>query len=240
MTRAGTVKAEVAISECVHYCAFRYGHDEYHPYQTYIRRLHRGDPIEAIRREFIDFLLHFRPRHMGAALGVDLSRAYPLWAYPWSRPWTLLRTRRGAGWHPRARDVPDVITHFSDAGISTARIEMEYGWLHGAYDALTREGYRPDRYGCPRVQVLEGEQGRRAYLVLDGNHRISTLVALGHRSLEVEHDPRESLRIRDLDRWWGVRLRKYSREDARRVFGAYFAGNQRVRTPGATVPGIVD
>ncbi|MBX3354368.1 MAG: hypothetical protein KF724_01565 [Phycisphaeraceae bacterium] len=230
----------VEIRQCVHYAAFRYGHSEYHPYERYLIRLHRGDPIESIREEFHEFLRHFRPRHMGELLGVQLSRRYPLWSFPWLGFWPTLRIRRDTGWHTHPRDVPDVITHFSEGGISRARIELEYGWLHGAYDALVREGYRPDLYGRPRVQLLKALDGRVAALVLDGNHRIGTLSALGHERIEVDHAPADTIDESHLDRWWGVRLRRYRRDDARRVLHAYFEGNHAIRTAGATPSHLVD
>lgn len=233
-------RVEVSISQCVHYCGFRYGHGEYHPYETYVARLHRGDPLDDIRREFIDFLLHYRPRHLGEALGITLSRRYPLWTYPWAGLLAFLRARPAAGWYRDASRIPDVLTHFSDAGIPRTHIQREYGWLHGAYEANAREGYRPEKYGYPLARMLQGANGQAAYLVMDGNHRISALSASGCCSVVIEHAPGRIVALRDCKKWRGVRNGFYTEEDAARVFNAYFSGNRRFRTQETGVPAILE
>lgn len=239
LLKKALLRIEVAIKQCVHYCGFRYGHGEYHPYETYIARLHHGEPLEDIRAQFIDFLLHYRPQDFGQALGVCLSRSYPLWAYPWATPWAFHRARLSGGWRSYASRLPDVLTHFSAEGISRRLIEKEYGWLHGAYEAIVREGYRPERHGFPSALKLRRADGRDAFLVLDGNHRISTLSTLGYRSVVIEHDPRRTVCAADVAGWYGVRSGLYSIEDATKVFEAYFHGNSRFRTGAVDVPAIV-
>ena len=86
LLHAFAVRRTVAIADCVHFCAYRYGRGETNPYEQYAIGLAAGDPLDAVRSRFVDYLQHFRPRDLGEALGVDLSRAYPLWALPWRSP----------------------------------------------------------------------------------------------------------------------------------------------------------
>src|SRR5687768_15941388 len=76
-------KIEVEISRGVHFAGFRYGHNEYNPYETYIIDLHNKVDEEVRRKKFIGFLQYDRPTNFGEALGITLSKSYPLWQYPW-------------------------------------------------------------------------------------------------------------------------------------------------------------
>ncbi|HEV8073881.1 MAG TPA: hypothetical protein VGP21_07100 [Opitutaceae bacterium] len=218
-------KASVPVASCVHYGGFRYGHGEYNPYETYLCQLVQAvDPAE-VRAKFIEFLQHYRPRHLGEALGVELTRPYPLWFYPWSREMPP------AGWRDRPADCPDILTHFSAQGILRYRIEEEFQWLERALDSIRRHGFQPERFKSPIfVRRLVRMDGATAHLVLDGNHRLSALCALGHEEVEVSFLPWATLRQDQLSRWQQIRQGAYDADDARRVFAVYFEGNHRPRT----------
>lgn len=213
------------IKQCVHYCGFRYGNGEYHPYESYVTRLHRKEPLKKIRGEFEQFLKYYRPRDMGEVLGVELSRPYPLWLFPWSSRWKYWRTKESAGWSASAGQIPDIITHFSMAGVPRRMIDHEYGWLHGAYESISAEGYNPEKYGYPHGQLLLGHDGRIACLMLDGNHRVSALSALGYESLVVKYRQSKSVSIQHIDEWTGVKNGFYTKDDAVILFNGYFSGN---------------
>lgn len=224
--RAGEFRlVEITIKQCVHYCGFRYGHGEYHPYETYVKRLHRRDPLYQVRGEFERFLRFYRPRDLGQALGLGLSRQYPLWLYPWCSRWKYWRTRERAGWYASPDKIPDIITHFSEAGVPGWMIEKEYEWLHGAYESIASEGYKPEKYGYPHARVLSGYGGETAYLMLDGNHRISVLSALGYESVVVKYQQEKSVNIQNIDEWTGIKNGVYVKDDAANVFYIYFSGN---------------
>ena len=226
--------AQVPISDCVHYGGFRYGRGEYNPYETYLQQLlHEGS--EAARSRFIEFLRHYRPRHLGAALGLELKREYALWHYPWSR--LSSRTDESGAWCDDPDDCPDILTHFSDRGILVRRIEEEFVWLERAMYSIRRHGFQPDRFGDPLfVQKLVGRDGRTAHLMLDGNHRLSALSALGETMAPVHWAPWSVVREEHLARWPLVRDGSYETEDARKVFHAIFNGNQCPRTCESPAP----
>jgi hypothetical protein len=227
---------EIEIRECVHYCAFRYGHDEYHPYETFVKRLHRGDAFLSIRDELELFLKKYRPRHLGEALGAKLDNDYPLWLFPWSRWWKFFLASRNSGWYATPERIPDILTHFSRAGIPKPMIEKELRWLQGAYRSITEHGYRPEVFGFPKGRLLQGVGGRRACLVLDGNHRVSALSAHGYGSLLVHCARWNRIALDDLESWPGVKLGFFPGDDAERIFAAYFSGNHKYSIGVGDVP----
>lgn len=224
----------VPLNECVHFCGFRYGRDEINPYENYVQALARGWRVADARARFVDFLCHYRPRHLGEALGIELSRPYPLWQLPWELPAAEEVT---SGWVDDPSDAPDILTHFSNRGILRSRVDEEFSWLEEVFYSIQRDGFRPERAGRP-VQGCElaAENGDRRYLLLDGNHRVSALVALGEHSVSLRcvrfFPVRESTRLH----WPRVQDGSYAPEDARRVFRAYFDGNHRPRTTETAAP----
>jgi len=214
---------EANLKDCVHpYCGFRYGKQEYNPYETYQIAVHEGHSIQAARREFIDFLRHYRPRHFGEALGIHLTRPWAACVYPWDDrdpgDW------RNHGWRSNPDESPDLLTHFSEVGIQSFRIEEEFFWLERALRSILFHGYHPERFGPAQALELRRKDGKSAFLLLDGNHRAGALVAIGvQRSLvvcchAVVHEE-------SVDSWPSVRAGRISRSDALKIFHAFFSGN---------------
>jgi hypothetical protein len=222
----------VPVRDCVHYCGFRYGRGEFNPYEQYIRGILSGVPRATLRADLRDFLVHFRPKDLGEALSVPLERPPPLWQLPWRR----IDATTPRGWRDTAAEIPDVLTHFSVQGVPEQRIIDEHGWLEGAWAAIGREGYQPERYSYIRAFELQGE-ARSAYLVADGNHRLSCLAAMGQDKVKVILAPVRTARRRLSAIWPAVREGRIAEADALRIFDAYFRGNptpHRAPTP-ATV-----
>lgn len=217
---------ELKISECVHFCAFLYGHGRYNPYETYILGLHHGREIDDLYSEFLDFLVGYRPGTLGAALGLNLNRDYPLWLFPWSRPWKFWNIDTRKGWYDDPFDIPDIITHFSESGIPSRMIEKEIGWLTGAYHSIVAQGYHPERFGYPTGNLLDGGARGRACIIRDGNHRISSLSALGFESVQIRCPGWNRVSLDELDNWSGVKNRFFTKDDAERIFMVYLDGNQ--------------
>jgi hypothetical protein len=226
----------VPVGSCVHYGAFRYGRGEFNPYENYVVALAHGEPMNVARERFVDFLRYYRPRHFGEALGISLSREYPLWHYPW------LPERRDLpaatkGWAEAPNDVPDILTHFSARGILRARIEEEFLWLERAFYSIREHGYHPDRFaGHIEARKLVAANKEARYLIMDGNHRLSALAALGHATVVVRYRWRMTVQEHALARWPQILDGGYLPEDARRVFQAYFEGNRHPRTTAVAAP----
>lgn len=230
-----TRPAAVEVSSCVHFCGFRYGCDHFNPYEDYLQALTAGCHRDAARQEFIGFLQHYRPRDFGEALGVALRRSYPLWLYPWSR-----RTPPPA-WQPRQEDCPDLLTHFTPAGIARARIEAEFAWLERALESIRMHGFQPERFRAPILaRRLVKADGRVAWLLLDGNHRVAALSALGIDQVRLRYFPIATVSETGLPRWNQVRNGRYDAGDARLVLNQYFAGNRRPWTGSEPAPLLED
>lgn len=227
-------EVRVPLSACVHFCGYRYGRGEFNPYENYVTARVQGASEAEARERFVQFLLHYRPRHFGEALGLDLRRRYPLWLYPWSR------RSVPDGWCAEPADCPDILTHFSERGISSRGLTAEYRWLEGSLRSIRENGYRPDRFrSIIRARRLVRVDGCAAYLLLDGNHRVSALSALGYKEASVRYLPVATVRGAAVSRWPQVRNGTYTELDAARVFAVYFDGNQCSRTtdvPSSIVP----
>lgn len=220
---------EIPLAFCVHYSGFRYGCHEFNPLENRARDLHRGDSFLETRRRFVDFLLYYRPRGMAEALGINLRKHCPLWAYPW---WNVAEDRLtpGFGWFDDSEDVPDVITHFSEAGILAYRIDQEFFWQEQALWMIGKHGYRSDLYSYIEVCELRRREHPSAFIVMDGNHRISALFALGHESVRVRRDKLLVIHEDRMNEWPGVKSGRVPPDDAHAIFMAYFQGNSRWRT----------
>lgn len=212
---------EIAIADCIHYCGFRYGRDEFNPYENYITGLARGRPLDELRQQFIDFIRHYRPRDLGEALGIATSRSIPLWLLPW-KSWRKLF--RPGGWQASTVDVIDILTHFSPQGVEWHRIEGEFSWLEKAFSSIHDHSYLPEQFGYIEVfELCAAEESR--FLVIDGNHRLSALHALGEKRARVRQRPLFRAQ-RSYARFWPLVLSGHiPHRDALAVFDRYFQGN---------------
>jgi len=222
---------EVPIDQCVHFCGFRYGRGEYNPYETYLLELTRKVPLVVARRRFIEFLQYYRPRHMAEALGLrTLSKEYPLWIYPWRRldqnAFTLQH-----GWCATSDTCPDILTHFSDEGVRSFRIDEEFVWLERALHSIAHNGYQPENNtSFVSTLQLRSSDNRTTYLLLDGNHRVAAMSALGQKTVRAHQRTDHIITEADCDSWFGVSAAVFTRHDALRLFNAYFNGNLHHRT----------
>jgi len=222
------------VSSCVHYIGCRYGGREYNPYETYQVEVHSGVPLKAARRRFIDFLRHYRPRDMSEALGLGLGQRHALWVYPWDagdpREW------QRHGWHKRMEECPDILTHYCELGISSVRIDEEFVWLERIMRSFVDNGYKPRSHAPARALELQRAAGDSAYLLLDGNHRAGALTALS-LSPTILVRKISCVREDEAGSWNAVRKGWMSREDALKIFHAYFRGEPV--WPRSTVPAAI-
>lgn len=223
--RHGLSQETVPLAACVHYGAFRYGCGEYNPYESFLVDLVReGDGREA-RRRLLEFLQHYRPRDLGEALGVRLAVAQPLWRFPWDR------SESSPAWVDRLEECPDILTHFLSRGVPVGRLEQEFGWLVRALGSIRDHGYRPERFkNTVLARKLVRADGKKAYLLLDGNHRVAAMAALGYTEVAVSCPPWLVVREYEVANWVQVRRGTCPPEDARRILGVYFTGNKNYRT----------
>jgi hypothetical protein len=200
----------IPIDRCRHYNGYKYASSAFNPYENYIVGMQQGVDRAVLRARFEDFLVHFRP----------LSRAVPMWVYPWDARAPI---RPNGGWLETAASVEDIITHFSEQGIQRSKIAGEYFWLERAFDTIATGGYRPEQFSY--IDVLELRDGNESvYIVKDGNHRLSSLVAFGHTHVVVSRDANETVDLAGCARWPHVVSGLYTVADARALVRGYFTG----------------
>ena len=223
----------VPIQHCYHYRAFRYGGFGRNPYEDYIVGLARGRDLPALRAEFAALVLAFRPGSLGAALQIDIPQ-WPMWEYPWAR-----RPAESLYEIAEQANNPDVMCFSSPGGVLASQINREFGWLEGAWNTISTMGYQPRRFGHIRCIELAAP-AQSSYLVLDGNHRLSALHAMGFTEVEVELVRLRRVRRRAVANWPRVRDGSLSVDMALRVFDRYFATQNPVLPNEAPAPLIAD
>jgi hypothetical protein len=210
----------IPIDRCRHYNGYKYGSAAFNPYENYIVGMQQGVDRTVLRSRFEDFLMHFRPRDLGELLQVPLSRKVPMWVYPWDARAPI---RPNGGWIDTAAAIEDIITHFSEQGIQRSKIAGEYFWLERAFETIAAQGYRPEQFSY--INVLELRDGNESvYIVKDGNHRLSSLVAIGHTHVVVSLDGNETVDLARCERWPHVISGLYSPADARALVRRYLRG----------------
>ena len=220
LAHAFASKRTVAIADCVHFCAYRYGRDEINPYEQYAKGLAEGLPLHVVRERFVDYLRGYRPRQLGEALGIHLSKPYPLWYLPWRTP---EQVRGQPGWCGNAASIVDVMTYFFEGGIPRSAVEKEFGWHENAFATIQTHGYQPQRHSYILARELQGD--RSAYIVTDGNHRLSAISALRARTVVIELPLLTTIVRSKVDKWPLVKAGIMVRDDALAVFDAYLHGN---------------
>ncbi|MDM0234529.1 hypothetical protein [Variovorax arabinosiphilus] len=102
-------------------------------------------------------------------------------------------------------------------------MQKEFAWHEGAFASIAEKGYVPQRYGYIWGRELRGD--RSAYLMADGNHRISALAALGSTEVVIKLPLSTAVIRQKVDEWPLVRAGEMTQEDALIVFDAYLNGN---------------
>lgn len=206
---------EVSVNQCYHYRGFRYGGFGHNPYEDFIAGLARNDDLMTLRQTFAELMLRCRPRGFAAALQIDVP-SWPLWEYPWQRASVPPR-----GEVARPEDNPDILTHYCEAGVLSSQINREFGWLEGAWHNIKRRGYRPRECGFITCMPLRGEK-ETSYIVLDGNHRLSSLHAMGAGRVEVKVSSLRTIYRSRVLSWPRVQDGSLSATHALAIFDRYF------------------
>lgn len=162
------------------------------------------------------YLERFCPSSISILAGVTGEEPLPLFVYPWGT------FNDGAGesgkdaWSSRF------------CGPSTrVFIDEEFRRTMRLYAEMRLHGYRPMHF--PNSYIggtwLEAVDGRRRFVVMQGNHRMAILAHLRSPRIEVRTIPQALARIREADiaRWPLVAAGRCSIDHAQRVFQMFFS-----------------
>ena len=206
----------IDINLCYHYLGYRYGGYKNNLYEDFIVGLYQGKDIAQVKLQFINRIFGTRTFEFGEALKVNLRQKYPKWSFPWF-------PTNHASYSEHSN--PDIVCHTSNAGILASHINREIKWLIAALENM-KKGYQPEEYGYITLLELR-KKTMTHYIVLDGNHRISALHALGHTKVAVKILPKKvNYSYRYF--WKGVISRKFDLHDAEKIFNRYFYKNNMV------------
>ncbi len=203
----------VNVSSCYHYRAFRYGGFGNNPYEDFVLGLARDDDPRNLRSAFANAILQCRPVTFDEAFQIDVNEK-PLWAYPWAKPKVSAISIESAS------ENPDIVCHVSTQGVLASHLNREFRWLSSAFESISANGYLPEHFGYIRVQELTGETCS-SYLVLDGNHRLSALHALGVSEVLVKVIRSRIARVKAAH-WEGVIDGRFQKSEALDLFDCYF------------------
>ncbi len=235
IARQTWIRRNVAVADCVSLHGYHYCAGSAHPLQRYASGLAQGTDLRELRRDFLDFFRYYRPVNAAQALGLpELDAALPMLIWPWKRALASeFRPRRA--WCPSSAECCDVLTHFSDEGILSFRIEEEWMWSERARQSLEHYGYQPSR-GVLRAHTLHANDGREAHLLMDGNHRAAALCAQGVERVSILSETRYQIYESEVDNWPNVVSGHYTRASALQIFHRYIEGNDRTATTDVPAP----
>lgn len=214
------VYESVQISSCRHYRGWRYGCFGNNLYEDYIVGIIKGESKASLRKQFLRRIVAIRGETMSDLLGIQTSRIYPPWVYPWS--WKSVYAKYKPVF---AKDNPDIVCHTSPDGFFASHLDREFAWCEGAMETIRQNGYQPKDFSYVKVLRLVGHNGLLSHIVLDGNHRISVLAALDVQNIEVTVC--SSVCIKNLKFWPGVIAGRYALSDAAAIFDRYFIEENR-------------
>jgi hypothetical protein len=188
-----------------------------------------GSPLHRFHR-------HFRPRDAAELLGIEAThpalKAPPEAAFfPWETPPTpeaLARRRADLEAenrsHGLALDAGHGFHHFGPVSDEKGRLELTR--LTRVLAAIRDEGFRllPGPSGLCTARILcRGEDWRA--LVVNGQHRVAALAALGHDAAPMLPLP-GPVRREEAETWPGVRAGVFTPAQALAVFDRVFAARQ--------------
>lgn len=201
------LQKEIKVSDCRTIFGKRFD-SEHH----LVKSLNEGKESSSVPTTLLNYHQNFCPQTMEEAMLGIANGKLPVFEYPWGN------------FSKRARiALKDVLKSRFCGPSDMSLVEAEWTQVLKLYRTIQSEGFAPWEYvgGAIEGTFLKNERGERVFVVLQGNHRLSVLVALGYEKVSVRMEPRNhygELTWRD--------VRRMSRVDdhvlARRLFEAFF------------------
>jgi hypothetical protein len=162
------------------------------------------------------YLERFCPTSISSLAGVTGEEPLPLFVYPWG------------SFNDGASQSTKDARSSRFCGPSTAEfVDEEFRSTVRLYQEMQVHGYQPLHF--PNSYIggtwLEAMDGRRRFVVMQGNHRMAILAHLGVPLIKVRTIPQALARVKEKDiaRWPLVVTGRCSTDHARRVFEMFFS-----------------
>lgn len=204
----------IPIGEATSLFACSFGRDGWHPFVKTLEEYEACSEISWKKTTLYKYHKGFCPKSI-----IDLidngqrTSEIPIFSFPWGT------FRIGAS-------NKDVLTSRFCGPSADELIKSEFNALVALYKNISRQGYRPWDFGYGFIggTFLLSADGKRRFVVLQGNHRMAVLSALGYKKITVRTNPGylDYIRESDMSNWARVREGSCDIQTARSVFRLYF------------------
>ena len=224
---------EVPIDICVNPMGFSFAPGGWNYLIEQLKEFDRGREPDTADSVLHKFHNRYQPDDMSdipASAGFDVAFKPSLSIYPWG-PFNVEKD----GSMGVAKDA---LTSRFYGPSTEALVEKDLRNLQGLYTSIKAHGYRPWRYRNAFIGgvFLEREDGRRRYVVLQGNHRTAILAHLGHKQILTRYlkGHHRCIREKDVGKWSYVESGECHVEDALAYIKAFFQldGTERAKAMG--------
>ncbi len=195
-------------------CSF--GDSGWHHIRRTLSEFNTDPSISPAQSTLGRYLERFCPSSISILAGVTEEEPLPLFVYPWG-------TFNNGGYYSSK----DPRTSRFCGPSTSAFVDEEFRRTLHLYAEMQAQGYRPTQY--PNSYIggtwLEALDGRKRFVVMQGNHRMAILSHLGAKRIEVRTIPQALARVReaDISRWPLVETGRCSIDHARSVFRMFFS-----------------
>lgn len=208
-------QSRVPLHQITNIFGVRFGENSSHFMVRYLESHH--ELKSNISKSFAIAQYHksFSPTSLGESLGLPLENDLPLFVYPW-----------GVFGTGASKSNKNVLNSRFCGPSERELVSTEEEALLELHDVIKRDGYRPTEYPNRFIQGvwLVREDGRRKFVVLQGNHRVAVMSYLKFEKVAVRNDMFKigEVREKDIDNWVMVRNEHISRKEAKLVFDCFF------------------
>lgn len=114
--------------------------------------------------------------------------------------------------------------HQAYGPVTKQKLDVECDRLDSIVQSIRENGYIPSLSGYPRGYFMIDRSGEWVFLIVGGQHRVAALAHIQVAKVPVCFDPDLPRLIREDDclNWPLVEKRELTKEDALKIFGAYF------------------
>lgn len=228
---------EIPIAICTNPMGFSFGYQGWNYLVEQLKEFDKKKDIAVKDSILAAFHRLYQPKDMSELpilAGYSVTFKPCLFIYPWG------------SFHIEKSQIGGVIKNACNSRFygpsSLELVDRDFSNLKKLYISIKKHGYNPWYFKNDFIfgVFLEKIDGRKQFVVLQGNHRLAILAHLGYQQVLVRRvaDYYEYLREDELSEWFYVKSGECSKEDARAYFDAFFKlnGSERAKRIGLYLP----